>query len=126
MRENRVKKMISEKIKWILITQCLLFFYSLGSICSKLAAQEKGVSTYFILYYGILLFILFVYAVGWQQVVKRLPLTTAYANKAITVVWGILWGTLVFHETLTTGKILGATMVILGVVLNAEEEHGLS
>ena len=35
---------------------------------------------------------LVVYAVGWQQVIKHLPLTTAYANKAVTVVWGILLG----------------------------------
>ena len=32
------------------------------------------------------------YAFGWQQVIKHLPLTTAYANKAVTVVWGILLG----------------------------------
>ena len=39
-----------------------------------------------------MLLALVTYAAGWQQVIKHLPLTTAYANKAVTVVWGILAG----------------------------------
>ena len=50
---------------------------------------------------------------------KRLPLTTAFANKAVTVVWGIIWGALFFKEPVTIGKIAGAVLVILGVVLYA-------
>lgn len=56
---------------------------------------------------------------GWQQIIKRLPLTTAFANKAVTVVWGIIWGALFFKEPVTIGKIAGAVLVILGVVLYA-------
>ena len=44
--------------------------------------------------------ILGIYAIGWQQVIKRMPLTTAYANKAVTLVWGLVWGLLLFHEQL--------------------------
>ncbi|MCO7108745.1 hypothetical protein NIA69_05595 [Gemmiger formicilis] len=49
-------------------------------------------SAAFIVLYGLMLLALVTYAVGWQQVIKHLPLTTAYANKAVTVVWGILLG----------------------------------
>ena len=51
------------------------------------------------------------------KIIKRLPLTTAFANKAITVVWGIVWGALFFDETITPGKLLGAALIIGGVVL---------
>ena len=41
----------------------------------------------------------------------------AYANKAVTVVWGCVWGVLIFHEHLTPGKIVGALMVLSGVAI---------
>ena len=49
-------------------------------------------------------------AIGWQQVIKRIPLTTAFANKAVTVVWGLVWGALFFREAVTPGKLLGAAL----------------
>ena len=57
------------------------------------------------------------YAFGWQQVIKHLPLTTAYANKAITVVWGILLGFLLFGESITLRQFIGAAVIIVGIVL---------
>lgn len=72
-----------------------------------------------------LLAILFIYAIGWQQIIKVLPLTTAYANKAITVVWGIVWGCVFFSEQITPGKLLGALLVVIGVVIYsvADNDH---
>ena len=46
-----------------------------------------------------------------------MPLTSAYANKAVTIVWGIVWGVLLFHEAVTPAKLLGAAVVLAGVVL---------
>lgn len=62
------------------------------------------------------------YAIGWQQIIKRLPLTTAFANKAVTVVWGIIWGAVFFQEKVTIGKVIGAILVILGVVVYANAD----
>ena len=53
----------------------------------------------------------------WQQIIKRLPLTYAYANKAVTVLWGIVWGMLLFREQVSALKLLGAAVVLAGVVL---------
>ena len=78
--------------KWFLLLHLILGVYASSSVCSKLAAQQPFLSVGFILLYGGMLAALVVYAFGWQQVIKHLPLTTAYANKAITVVWGILLG----------------------------------
>ena len=60
---------------------------------------------------------LVVYAIGWQQILKRLPLTVAFANKAITVVWGIIWGAVFFQEAITPPMIVGAIIVMAGIVL---------
>ena len=95
----------------------LLLVYSVSSVFSKLASGYAFLSIGFVLCYGAVLLLLGIYAVFWQQIIKRLPLMTAYANKAVTVVWGIVWGAVIFHEEITLGKALGAVMVIAGVIL---------
>lgn len=95
----------------------LLMLYSLSTVCSKLASQSEFLSLRFCLCYGGVLGLLFLYALAWQQIIKRMPLTTAFANKAITVVWGIVWGTLFFHESITVGKICGAALIAGGIIL---------
>ena len=112
---------MNKNTKTILALNVLLMFFSLGGIFSKLASKQSFLSLEFILCYGALLFIMFVYAIGWQQVIKRLPLTMAYANRAITIVWGIIWGLLFFNEKLNVGKIIGAVIVIAGVLLYVTE-----
>ena len=112
---------MNKNTKTILALNVLLMFFSLGGIFSKLASKQLFLSLKFILCYGALLFIMFVYAIGWQQVIKRLPLTMAYANRAVTIVWGIIWGLLFFNEKLNVGKIIGAVIVISGVLLYVTE-----
>lgn len=56
-----------------------------------------------------------------------MPLMVAFANKAVTVVWGIVWGWLFFGETVTVPKIIGAIIIIGGILLvvtEKEEENG--
>lgn len=102
----------------------LLLVYSASIIFSKLASGYSFLSFGFCLCYGMMLLLLGVYAVFWQQIIKKLPLMTAYANKAVTVVWGIVWGAAVFQEELTWGKTLGAVLVIAGVVLYVSGDYG--
>ena len=103
--------------KTLIALHLLLLFYTLSGIFSKTAADQHFLSQEFIFLYGGMLVVLFVYAIGWQQIIKRLPLTLAFANKAVTVVWGMLWGVLLFHETVNAGMILGAVLVIAGIVV---------
>lgn len=101
----------------------LLIVYSLSSVLSKLSGryawQEPG---FWLCLFGVF-GLLGLYALGWQQVIKRLPLTTAFANKAVTVVWGLVWGALLFQEAVTPGKLAGCALVIAGVVLFAHGEE---
>ena len=71
----------------------------------------------FIILYGGLLLTLFLYAIGWQQVIKHMPLTTAYSNKAIGLLWSTLWGILFFDEHLSIRMVFGALIVLCGVVI---------
>lgn len=106
-----------KRAKWFLLLHLILGVYAASGVFSKLAAQQPFLSMAFILLYGCMMAAMVVYAFGWQQVIKHLPLTTAYANKAVTVVWGILLGLLVFGEQVTLRKVVGAVVIIIGIVL---------
>ena len=58
-----------------------------------------------------------VYSILWQQVLKRMPLNFAFANKAVCTLWTLLFGRLIFGESITWGKALGIVVVLIGVIL---------
>lgn len=100
----------------------LLAVYSLSDVCSKTAAGAPFMSFRFLFFYGCVLGLLGVYAIGWQQVIRRLPLTVAFANRAVTVVWGIGWGVLFFREQVSPLRLVGAALIMAGVVLFARAD----
>ncbi len=104
-------------LKVFICLHLLLFLYSLESVCSKMAAKQEMFSFQFFLFYGLVLFLLFFYALAWQRVLKYLPLTVAYANKGITIVWGIIWGAVLFHETISLTTIIGGIIILAGIYL---------
>lgn len=106
-----------KNIKSYLLLHCVLLLYSFVAIFSKFASEYPFLSFRFILYYGIAVSGLFVYAVLWQQVLKKLPLTVAFANKAIVVVWGMIWGNLIFQEAITIKKMIGVIVIFAGIYL---------
>lgn len=111
-----------EHIKTYAALHAFLMVYSCTGIVSKLASGQPFLSLSFFLLYSLEILILAFYAVGWQQFIKRMPLSVAYANKAVTVIWGCVWGILVFHEHLTPGKFIGGLMVLAGVILYGLED----
>lgn len=110
-------KINKTKIKYFIALHIELLLFSLGGVCTKMASQYEFLSFWFVFFYGLVILNLGVYAIVWQQIIKKLPLNTAYSNKAITIVWGILWGFLFFKEQITWNMIVGALIVIVGVVL---------
>ena len=71
----------------------------------------------FILFYSLVLLDLAIYAIVWQQILKKLPLVSAYANKAVTVIWGLIWGMVIFKESLTIWNVIGAIVIIIGIYI---------
>lgn len=93
----------------------LVLFFSVASLLSKLASNEQLFSLSFFVYYGLILGILFVYALGWQKVLKHTPLNIAYSYRSLLILWGMVWGLLFFQETLQWNRVLGSLMVIFGL-----------
>lgn len=113
-----------KKYKTLLLLHLLLMIYSMSGIFSKMASSQPFLSMRFCLYYGAILVLLALYAVGWQQIIKRMPLTLAFANKAVTTIWGLVWGVLFFGECVTFGKLIGVVLVIIGIVVFSTADRG--
>ena len=111
--------MSKDKLRSLILLHLMLMIYSVSGVCSKNASTETFLSFKFCVYYGGVILLLAFYAICWQQIIKKLPLTTAYANKAITIAWGLVWGRLFFQETITVGKVGGIALVVVGIVVFA-------
>lgn len=114
--------MKNRESKALIALHIFVLLLSFSGVFSKLAAGQKFLSPKFIVFYGCEIVILGIYALGWQQVIKYLPMTTAGANKSVGMVWTILWGLILFDEKLTPGKIIGALLVLGGSVLFASDD----
>ena len=118
--EVRVKKKF--RIVDILQLQAVVMIYSINTVVAKLVSGQPFLSMKFILLYGLEFAVLGVYAICWQQMIKKFELSIAYANKAMTLLWSLLWSVLLFGAKITPAQIIGVVLVILGtVIINSEE-----
>lgn len=104
-------------LKIFLALHLSLLFSSFGGVASKMAGTSRMFSLRFFIFYGLVLVIMFGYAIVWQQILKYVPLTVAFSNKPVGLVWGMLWGSLFFHEIITWRMILGAAIIFIGIFL---------
>ncbi len=111
------------KFKNIIILQLVIIIYSLSSVCAKFASNETFLSPKFILFYGIEILILGIYAILWQQVIKHFDLSIAYANRAAGLLWSVIFALFIFKENITLMNIIGIGVAICGIILvNLDEQ----
>jgi drug/metabolite transporter (DMT)-like permease len=110
------------KIKNIVILQCVVVIYTISSLMSKKASASEGDIVKFLFWFGMEFVILGIYAILWQQVIKRFELSVAYANRSMAVVWSMVWAVIFFHDTITVKNIIGVCLVVIGtIIVNTEE-----
>ena len=112
------------KIKDILLLQAVIVIYTLSSVMAKLASGQEPLSVGFCLFYLIELFVLGLYALLWQQMIKKFELSVAYANRAMALLWSLVWAVVIFHDRVTLKNVIGVVLVILGTVIVNGEDGG--
>lgn len=100
-----------------------IFVYSLTSVTSKVAASYPILSMPWVLYYMLGIVAMGIYAIIWQQVLKRISLITAYANRSITTFLGLVWGNLIFKENISARVLIGAIVIVVGVIIVTGAEY---
>ncbi|MBE5833929.1 MAG: transporter [Butyrivibrio sp.] len=108
---------MNNKIVQILILQFAVMIYSINTVVAKFVSNEVFGSPKFLMLYFLEFCVLGVYAIFWQQLIKRFELSIAYANKAMTLLWSLLWSIVIFHEGVTLPKIAGVILVIIGTIV---------
>lgn len=113
-------------LKNIILLQAVIVIYTISGVMSKEASKSQGNLTRFLFFFGMEFVILAVYAVLWQQIIKRFELSVAYANRSMAVVWSMVWAVVFFHDTITIQNIVGVLLVVVGIFIvnteNAKEE----
>ena len=104
-------------IKGFILLQLSFFIYSCSSVVAKFASGNDVFSFRFIFFYGLDVVILGVYALLWQQAIKRYELSIAYANKAITLLWALMWSVFLFKDTIRWNHIVGIVIVMIGIIV---------
>ncbi len=115
--EGKKKGHLEVPLKWFLILHLSLIVNSFAGTLSKLAGREEFLSPKFLFLYGLVLLDTFAFALVWQQVLKHMSLTFAFTNKPITIIWGLLWGVSIFHETVTPKMMLGSVIILIGIIV---------
>ncbi|HAS21331.1 MAG TPA: transporter [Lachnospiraceae bacterium] len=99
-----------------------IFLESLTSACLKIGGRYGFLSTGYFVWFIIAVVLLGVYAVIWQLILERLPLTTAYLRRGISYILIFVWAILIFGETITLQQIIGIVVITIGMVVSMSDE----
>lgn len=120
MKKIRLKRSLDHLKNYILLYACFLI-YSASTICAKLASrQDKPFDV--MIFVGLEVCCLGIYAVVWQQVLKRFMLITAMSSKGIVVIFNLIWSVILFQETVTISNMIGAVIIIGGIWMVSADE----
>lgn len=92
--------------------------YTSSGVFSKLASLQIFLSPLYLVFLVCTIGVLGIYALLWQQIIKRMPVSDAYLFKGTAVVFGLSLAHFVFGEAITTYNCIGAAVIICGITLN--------
>lgn len=108
--------MINKKFSFILMHVGFIIysFYSVAGKTASINNQSKSITIFF---YVLIFLILGLYAIIWQQILKVFTLSFAYTNKAVIIIWGMIWGKLFFNEQFTLRKFIAVLLIFTGILI---------
>lgn len=111
-------------LKNILLAIILYLFFSTSSIFMKFAAMQNSLFSS-IIFYGLSMVTLGIFAILWQKLLKKFDLSKVYVFKATTIIWGMVFGFLIFKEPITFSMIIGSIITIIGIsIIIGDNKNG--
>ena len=95
--------------------------YACVTLFTKYASQHEFLSVAYFLGLAGAIAVMGAYAIGWQQILKRVELSTAYMFKGTSLIFIMLLAYVLFGEQITPNNIIGACVIIIGIALYAKE-----
>ncbi len=112
-----MRKAMVGRIKNILMLQGIIIIYTLSGIMSKKASANSAEPVRFMFFVGMDLLFLGIYALLWQQMIKRFELSVAYANRSMAILWSMVWAVVFFHDNITIKNVIGVVLVMIGTLI---------
>lgn len=103
------------------VLHLLFVVYAMNTLLGRMAAPYSWTDLHRFILWGGALFLLGIYAIGWQVMLKKFTLGVAYANRSVVVIWGILLAWLCLGETISWTLAAGAVLIICGIILVSTE-----
>ena len=94
--------------------------YACTYICMKMASPHEFLSAPYIFWVLCAVGVMGIYAVLWQQVLTCVHLSTAYMFKGTSLIFVLLLSVCLFQEGITWQNVLGAVIIISGIILYAK------
>ena len=108
---------------WLKYIAIVLSFalYSSTSIFMRYAAIYPFLSLQYIVMLSCSIFVLGVYAIIWQQIIKHVEISVAYMFRGSSLIFTMLYAWMLFGEQITATNIIGAIVIVGGIMLFACE-----
>ena len=117
MEEYSSNGMTRFTLQNVLFLTIAVAVYSSAGFFSKLASGYDFLSLSYLGCLGGVVLVLGIYAVLWQFALKRVPLNQAYLFRSLGVVFGLAIAYFAFHESITCQNLLGAGVVLCGLLI---------
>ena len=111
-----MKEKVQQIKKYIFLHVCILI-YTLSTVMTKYASQYDFLSIKYLMCMLLVFVILGVYAILWQQIIKRVDLSIAYVNRSMAIIYSMLWAFLIFSEKIRPQNIIGVIIIVLGTLI---------
>ena len=108
----------NKRLVWLALIGINLI-YACTYICMKMASSIEFLSASYYLWILGAVGVMGIYAVLWQQVLARIPLSTAFMFKGTSLIFVMLFSVLLFDEDLTWTNVVGSLIIITGIMLYA-------
>jgi len=114
-------RLLKNRYVWLFAA---FFIFSFVGVMSKMAALS-GVGMRFAVFVGAQVLLLGIYALIWQQVLKRFDLVTAMSCRGVVVILSLIWAAVFFREAITPFHIIGSLIIVVGIyiVSTGEPKH---
>lgn len=112
---------MSLNVRHIIALIAVNLLYAGSSVFSKFASQQEFLSLNYCLGIAGAIGVMGAYAICWQQILKRVELSTAYMFKGSSLIFIMLFAFTLFGEPITIMNIVGAAVIIIGITLFAKE-----
>ena len=105
----------------LLMLHGAFLIFSFGAVFQKAAGSAAGESGLLsfnaILFFGLAVFMFGIFALLWQIILRKTALASAFAHRGVVVLWGMLWGAVIFGESLNWANYAAAALIVTGIFI---------